>query len=192
MARIRSKGRPRGIVPFIILMLMLSGALRLGEAGVAIAKNSGGASAIDVGGGPKSEPTSDLAELMEMLNDRSERLDAREEELVARAKALDEAEAMINENLMRLEAVEKQLADTIAKVDGASEQDVQQLTTVYETMKPKLAAQLFEQMAPEFAAGFLGQMSPAAAAGIMSSLSAEKAHEISVIIAGRNANAPKQ
>lgn len=192
MAQKRSSGQPRGIVGFIIVMLLLSGALRLGDASVAIAKNAGEASGFTAKSGTDATPLSDLDELMQMLNERSERLDAREAELTSRAAALDEAEATINENLVRLEAVEKQLADTIAQVDGASEQDVLRLTTVYETMKPKVAAELFEQMDPDFAAGFLGQMNATAAAGIMSALSAEKAHEVSVIIAGRNANAPKE
>jgi flagellar motility protein MotE (MotC chaperone) len=46
-------------------------------------------------------------------------------------------------------------------------------------------------MDPDFAAGFLGRMRPAAAAGIMAGLSPQKAYTISVLLAGRNAQAPK-
>jgi flagellar motility protein MotE (MotC chaperone) len=47
-------------------------------------------------------------------------------------------------------------------------------------------------MSPEFAAGFLGRMAPEAAAAILSGMSAEAAYGISVIVAGRNANAPTE
>jgi len=46
-------------------------------------------------------------------------------------------------------------------------------------------------MAPDFAAGFLSRMQPAAAAAIMAGMTPEQAYSISVLIAGRNAMAPK-
>jgi flagellar motility protein MotE (MotC chaperone) len=58
-------------------------------------------------------------------------------------------------------------------------------------MKPKDAAALFEEMDPGFAAGFLGRMRAVAAASVMAGLSPQTAYSVSVIMAGRNANAPK-
>ena len=46
-------------------------------------------------------------------------------------------------------------------------------------------------MEPDFAAGFLGRMRPDAAAAVMAGLTPETAYSISVILAGRNATAPK-
>jgi flagellar motility protein MotE (MotC chaperone) len=46
-------------------------------------------------------------------------------------------------------------------------------------------------MAPDFAAGFLAQMRPDAAAAVLSGLDPNKAYTISVVLAGRNALAPK-
>ena len=85
---------------------------------------------------------------------------------------------------------EAALRETLSLADGAVEKDIARLTVVYETMKPKEAAALFEEMAPEFAAGFLARMRPEAAAQIMTGLSAEVAYTISVLMAGRNAQAP--
>ena len=79
----------------------------------------------------------------------------------------------------------------LALADGAAEKDIQKLTAVYQAMKPKDAAALFETMSPEFAAGFLGRMPPEAAAAILSGMSSEAAYGVSVIVAGRNAAAPK-
>ncbi|EPX77324.1 hypothetical protein thalar_03046 [Litoreibacter arenae DSM 19593] len=105
---------------------------------------------------------------------------------------MEKSEADILLNLERLEAAEAKLAETIHNVSGASEKDLMRLTEVYESMKAKDSAPLFEKMSAEFAAGFLAKMSPTSAAGIMAGLSSEKAYAVSVILAGRNANAPKR
>ena len=87
---------------------------------------------------------------------------------------------------------EEELRTTLAMADGATEADVDRLTTVYEQMKPKESAALFEEMDPNFAAGFLARMRPEAAAGIMAGLSPEAAYTISVVMAGRNSGVPKE
>ena len=84
------------------------------------------------------------------------------------------------------------LADTISVADSAAEEDLSQLTAVYENMKPADAAALFETMEPDFSAGFVGRMRPEVAAAIMALLAPETAYAISAILAGRNANAPTQ
>ena len=89
-------------------------------------------------------------------------------------------------------AAEEALAATIAMADEAAATDLDQLTNVYENMKPKEAAALFEEMPPEFAAGFLGMMRPDAAALIMTQLEPEVAYSFSVVLAGRNANVPTE
>ena len=93
--------------------------------------------------------------------------------------------------MIALEQIESDLRKTLALADGAAENDLARLTSVYENMKPKDAAALFETMEPDFAAGFLGRMRPDAAASVMTGLSPGAAYSISVILAGRNANAPK-
>ena len=59
-------------------------------------------------------------------------------------------------------------------------------------MKAEQAAALFEQMEPSFAAGFLGRMRADAAAAILSGLEPELAYSISVVLAGRNADVPRE
>jgi len=59
-------------------------------------------------------------------------------------------------------------------------------------MKPRDTAALFSEMAPGFAAGFLGIMRPDSAAAIMTELEPQTAHLISVMLAGRNASAPRR
>ncbi|MFU8776460.1 MAG: MotE family protein [Roseovarius sp.] len=89
-------------------------------------------------------------------------------------------------------SAEDDLRRMIAQTESAAENDVAQLTKVYESMKPKQAAALFEEMDPVFAAGFLARMRPEAAADVLAGLSPGAAHGISVILAGRNATVPRE
>jgi len=190
MASKRKNTAIRGVLAFIITMLVLSGTLRLGAVGFAVASNAPDPAP------PLNEDTcvtdTETQELMALLKSREERIKDVEKTQADRQAKLAQAEAAILDNLARVEEAEARLSKTIQNVDGASSEDIDQLTAVYQSMKPKDAAQLFEQMTPDFASGFLGKMSPAAAAGILSGLSSEKAYAISVVLAGRNANAPKQ
>ncbi|MDA8746704.1 hypothetical protein N9M66_00665 [Litoreibacter sp.] len=192
MSRSGSKrSSPRALF-CIVSILLLSGALRVGGVGLAVASESEDAD-INTSNTMEKMPEVglDTQALLRVIKERTAVLDKKERELVDRSYSLDAAQKLIERNLTRLAEAEERLQLAIAKVDGASEDDLDRLTTVYESMKPKVAAALFEQMKPEFAAGFLGRMAPQAAAGIMSGLPSESAYAISVILAGRNANAPK-
>ena len=134
---------------------------------------------------------SGMEQLLESLQLRESRLAEQERQMALRIKALSVADEEITQRLSHLEEAETRLSKTLALADGAAEGDLARLTTVYETMKPKDTAALFEMMEPDFAAGFLGRMHPEAAAAVMTGLSPDVAYSISVIIAGRNANAPK-
>src|SRR5690606_31963207 len=85
-----------------------------------------------------------------------------EQALAERRAALELTEAAVRRSIEELSATEASLSETLARADGAAEQDLDKLTAVFEAMKPKEAAVLFEAMAPEFASGFLGRMRPQA------------------------------
>ena len=138
-----------------------------------------------------SDERSRLKNLLELLQEKQAKLDEREKVQETRQKALDDAAIKINDRLAQITDAENKLLDTLALSNSAAEDDLARLTTVYENMKPKDAAALFEAMKPEFAAGFVGRMRPDAAADIMAGLKPEFAYSISVILAGRNANAKK-
>ncbi len=179
-----------GPLPVIVLALIVSASLRLGGIGLANANEPAIAPETPMAKPIEADP--DMPALLAMVQARTRQLDAKEAELAAKASDLAAAQELIEMNMKKLAEAEAKLADTISKVDGASEADLTRLTAVYEAMKPKVAAPLFEQMTPEFAAGFLGRMAPQAAAGIMSGLSTDAGYAISVVLAGRNAKAPSQ
>ncbi len=173
---------------FIVAMLFASsGALRLGSGiGAALAKSEAEAPVADA---PATCETPSA--LSAALTLREERIATREASLKDRLAALALADAAITERMEEMKAAEEELKATLALADGAAEDDLVQLTAVYQAMKPKDAAALFETMAPEFAAGFLGRMPPESAAAILSGMSSEAAYGVSVIVAGRNADVPK-
>lgn len=140
---------------------------------------------------PQEQDTETLSKMLEAFQEREAKIAQQEEQIAIRKQALAVADQEIQRRLDVLQDAEKKLRSMLALADTAAEDDLSTLTSVYENMKPKDAAALFEEMEPAFAAGFLGRMRPDAAAGIMAGLSPQVAYSISVILAGRNANAPK-
>jgi flagellar motility protein MotE (MotC chaperone) len=184
-----SRRAGRGTLFIVAMLFATSGALRLGSGvGMALARAEDAPEEVAAEPAACETPTA----LAEALSLREDRLAAREAALNDRQAALALADAAIAERMAQLEAMEAELRETLALADGAAEADIERLTAVYQAMKPKDAAALFETMSPEFAAGFLGRMSPEAAAAILSGMSSEAAYGISVIVAGRNAGAPKE
>lgn len=176
--------------PLIVIAAIFaaSGLFRLGgDAGVAIAREAGEL-ATPAGTAPLPPPP-DLTAALAAVREREARLEAREATLDDRMQALNLAEDAVARNMDALEAAEARLRSLIAAIDETAENDLAQLTAVYENMKPKEAGPLFERMSPEFAAGFLGRMRPDAAAAIMAGLPPEAAYSISVILASRSAAA---
>ena len=133
----------------------------------------------------------ETAGLLKALQQREQRVKAREKQIEMRTKALSVADEEIQKRLVALENAELALRKTLALAQSAAEDDLARLTAVYENMKPKDAAAVFEAMEPDFAAGFLARMRPDAAAAVMTGLAPETAYSISVILAGRNAKVPK-
>ncbi len=195
-AKKRSTRAGRGALWLIAGLLLASGIMRFASgAGPAIAREVEqmvNPAPVEVDAGVTCEPPEDVATVLDALAEQRAKLDAREKAIADRVATLNLAEQEIRENLAALKAAEEELKATLALADQAAEGDLARLTAVYENMKPKEAAALFEEMAPEFAAGFLGRMRPDAAAAVLAGLSPDTAYTISVVLAGRNANAPTE
>ncbi len=185
--------RPRGGVLFLISVLMIGSAvIRLGlEAGPALARELEAQPENKPDPARMKTPAEDMQVLLQELLRREDALKRREAEFQDREKALQIADKAIETRLAALKHAEESLRATLALADEAAEDDLARLTDVYQNMKPKDAAALFEEMDPVFAAGFLARMPPDAAAGVMAGLSPQAAYTISVVLAGRNASAPR-
>lgn len=129
--------------------------------------------------------------LFARLQEKEVELQEREARLETREADLKFAEQGINKILIKVQTAERDLRATMALADEAAENDLLQLTKVYESMKPKDAAALFQTMDPNFAAGFLGRMSSENAAAILAGLPPQQAYQVSLALSGRNLNVPR-
>ena len=186
----RPRPAGRGVLVLLSLLFISSGLIRLGGGSHAFATTSSDEPVAAPAAQSCEGPRDELGLLAE-LRTREERVIAREAELNDRDRALALARTEIDRKLAELEAAETSLSETLTMADKAADEDVARLVSVYERMKPKDAAALFTEMDPDFAAGFLARMRPELAASVMAGLAPDKAYTISVVLAGRNANAPK-
>lgn len=175
----------RGVVGLCLVCFLASGGLRI--LGSTMAHATDRVSAPEVIATADQPSLDDLNMLISALSAREAELDAREQLLSDREADLLEAQRAIQANLADLEMAEQRLAARMAESNGASDADIGQLTQVYQSMKPKAAADLFAAMAPEFAAEFLVRMTPDGAAAVFSNLEPDVAYALSAVIAGRNA-----
>lgn len=190
----------KGALIAIAFLFVSSGALRLGNgsgAAIALEVKERASKLMSMDGTVEDadevvDITPELLKLLEQTQAREAAVAKLEAELNARAQALALAESTIHKDLARLEEAEEILRNTMSAADKAAENDIGRLTSVYENMKPDQAAALFQLMEPSFAAGFLGRMRPDAAAAIMAGLSPDLGYTISVVLAGRNADVPRE
>jgi len=193
--RVPRRRSSRGALALIAALFLASGILRLADGtGEAIAESIGRLTE-EHQPTPASAPETcempeGIDELLAALQEREDKIVARETALEERLKMLEVVEKRVKREIAALKQAQADLDKTIALADGAAEKDISRLTAMYENMKPKAAAAVFEAMDPEFSAGFLGRMRPDAAAAILANLDPKKAYTISVVLAGRNANTP--
>lgn len=190
----RADPRQRGTSSVLLLLsLLFLGAgmsrLGLGVAEVIAAETNPTAELAEEMGA--SDPSPDPGDLFAALRAREARLEQAEASLQARQIALREAEAELERQISSLTQVEAQLAQTLRLTEGAAEQDLSRLTTVFEHMKPQQAAELFGQMDTEFAAGFMARLRPDFAGEVMAGLDPVIAYAISAVLAGRHARTPR-
>lgn len=196
MIRYLFKRNSRGSLVLIGSLLIGSAAIRFGmAAGQAVATESPflktQTQQVKKSEERRATEHDNLSKLLLAFQKREEEISEAEKKLAVRQKALQVAGDEIEKRLATLQSAEESLKSLLALADTAAEDDLAQLTSVYENMKPKQAAELFETMEPAFAAGFLGRMRPDTAAAIMAGLSPQAAYSVSVILAGRNADVPK-
>lgn len=182
--------RPKHVLACIAALLVVSGTVRLATGmGPAIAYAEEKMADVPVETMIVDAAVPEIDPLLAALQAREGRIAEREIAIDDRMRALAVAEEEVGKRLTELQAAEESLLAALAISETANDDDIARLTSVYENMKPADAAGLFETMAPDFASGFLVRMRPEAAAGIMTGLEPQTAYSISVIIAGRNANA---
>lgn len=189
--------RQRGILALLTIFFVVSGLLRLGDFGSALAATDDEAIADEtMDGGDMSEfgmcpDMGAVSTALAAIDGRADVLDARETAIAEQQSQLEAAERLVTARLAELEAAEERLNELLSTTDTAAASDVEQLIAFYEAMSSEDAAELFTEMDPSFAAGFLARMRPESGAGILAELEPDQAYAISVILATRNADVPR-
>jgi flagellar motility protein MotE (MotC chaperone) len=184
--------RKSGTITVIVGLFLASGLVRTIEIAPAFAEEMLSAPPPDKVQMASNEATPDMPALLKAIQEREAQINEREAYIDRRMQTLAVAEQRIREQMDALTEAESRLAATLTLADNATEEDVARLTEVYQRMKPAEAAGIFETMDIQFAAGFFSRMRPESAAAIMANLPADLAYSISVVMAGRNAAAPRE
>lgn len=128
--------------------------------------------------------------LLQALSSRREELDVRERQLDQRNGLLEAAEQRIDTKISELktlkheiETVKTQVAQLVKTVDGNQEQELQRLVKIYESMKPKEAAEIFNQLDMEVLLEVIGKMKEVKTAPILAKMTPDKARTITMEIA---------
>ena len=191
-ARAKAQPRKTGTISVIVGLFLASGMIRMAEIAPAFAEEMLPEAAPESLEMASAAPTRDMPALLQAIQDREAQIAEREAYIDRRMQTLAVAEQRIREQMSALSEAESKLAATLSLADNATEEDVARLTEVYQRMKPAEAAGIFETMDIQFAAGFFSRMRPESSAAIMANLPADLAYSISVVMAGRNANAPRE
>lgn len=125
-------------------------------------------------------------EALQRLARRSEELDERERLLDMRAEVNGRTESRLDQQIQRLAALKAELEALMAGLDEEEELKLARLVKIYETMKPKAAAEIFnrldmpvllhvvERMKEAKSAVVLGKMNPAIAQRVTTELAKRK------------------
>lgn len=124
--------------------------------------------------------------VLEAVTSDLERLETRKLEIAEREVALAAIEKKLTTQMNAVEEANTELGKKIEHLKTLANDDLLHLVRMYQTMKPKQAAEIFNSMDPTFAAGFLREMNSEKAGLIMANMDARKSYTVSVIIAGRN------
>ena len=190
------------ILPIIAVVFLGSALVRGGlvaEAATNLEQETAAAIATEAREMLKSEPEvkaavehdCDAGALITDLKTREAEFERREADLNAREARLSVVEDRVETRIAALKQAKEDLDGTITRVDGAQSRDVERLVTMYSTMKPKRAGELFNEMDVAFASELLVRMKPEIAALVLANMEAEKAFTASLLIARRNQSAPK-
>ena len=124
-----------------------------------------------------------------------ERLQARRQELEARAREIDIRESLLKTAEKRIESRVEELKSVEGRIGAAKEQKNEAevsrfkgIVTMYESMKPKDAAKVFDRLEMPILFEIASQIAPRKMSDILGLMSAEAAEKLTVEMARRASN----
>jgi flagellar motility protein MotE (MotC chaperone) len=124
-------------------------------------------------------------EVLQQLAERRAALERREQELDRRAALLATAEANVATQLERLEQLRAEIAATIATHDAKEDEKLASLVKIYETMKPKAAAEIFDRLEMPILIRVVERMRAPKSADVLARMDPAKAKQVTAELARR-------
>jgi flagellar motility protein MotE (MotC chaperone) len=124
-------------------------------------------------------------EVLQQLAARRAALDRREQELDRRAALLATAEANVGTQLERLEQLRAEIAATMATHDAKEDEKLASLVKIYETMKPKAAAEIFDRLEMPILIRVVERMRAPKSADVLARMDPTKAKQVTAELARR-------
>ena len=121
--------------------------------------------------------------LLERLSTRRTELESYEQELAMRASLVEAAEQRIEERQQTLQSIEDEIASLVEQRKEMEEGQFAGIVAMYETMKPKDAANIFNALDIEVLLRVAKMMSPRKMAPILAEMDTMRAQELTVRMA---------
>jgi flagellar motility protein MotE (MotC chaperone) len=129
--------------------------------------------------------------ILEHLQARRQELDARAREIEIRNNLLKEAEGRLETRTTELKDLQGQISAAAQKKDEAEAARLKGLVIMYENMKPKDAAKIFDRLDMKILVDLVTQINPRKMSDIMAQMQPEMAERLTAELASKGAGADK-
>lgn len=123
--------------------------------------------------------------ILQDLAARRQRLDDRERAMMLRSQMIGVAEKRLEDRIRELKRIEKSVSTALRQIDRKEEEQILSLVKIYESMKPKSAAQIFEELDMETLLEVASRMREGKIAGVLAKMSPEAAKTLTEELATR-------
>ncbi len=124
-------------------------------------------------------------QILQSLGARRQELDRWEQQLEAREKLIQTAEAKLDSRIKQLEDLRGQVQGLLDQAKQQADADTMRMVKVYENMKPKDAAAIFTTMSDEVRLPIAAAMKERSLAAILAAMPPAAARELTEKLAGR-------
>lgn len=141
----------------------------------------------EAGGGDGEPPTFTQSEIdvLQKLSVRREALEGRQKDLDLRENLVKAAEARIDKKIAEMKTLQTNIEGMLKQVDRQDEEKMKSLVKIYETMKPKEAANILSTLELPVQMGVLGRMKESKVAPILAAMEISKAQAVTDAMAAR-------
>lgn len=129
------------------------------------------------------EYTKSELDLLKELSKRREKLESDRKELNTREQVLKATENKIDQKVVELKQLQDQLQSLMQQYDQKEHGKIMSLVKIYETMKPKDAANIFNELEMPVLLKVVSNMKEVKVAPIIASMHPEKARDLSIELA---------